>query len=33
MLFYEEQSKVLKGKVEGYERLTERLQHELHKSM
>ena len=30
---YEEQNKLLKGKVEGYERLTERLQYELQKSI
>jgi t-SNARE complex subunit (syntaxin) len=30
---FEEQNKLLKGKIEGYERLTERLQYELQKSI
>lgn len=30
---FEEQNKLLKGKIEGYERLTDRLQYELQKSI
>ena len=30
---FEEQNKLLKGKIEGYERLSERLQFELQKSI
>jgi hypothetical protein len=33
LIVYEEQNKVMKGKLEGYERLTEKLQFELEKSL
>lgn len=33
LTIYEDQNKLLKGKVEGYERLTEKLQYELEKSL